>query len=64
VNRKGKRISREDAIDARAGWVGRAILACEDSAADGLAGPKANRAAGSAGQQSRKKEISELKLDF
>jgi hypothetical protein len=28
VNRKGKRISREDVTDARAGWAGRAILSC------------------------------------
>jgi hypothetical protein len=27
VNRKGKRISREDTTDARAGWAGRAISA-------------------------------------
>jgi hypothetical protein len=64
VNRKGKRISREDATDARAGWAGRAILACGDSTAGGLAGPKTKRAVGSAGPKIRKKEISELKLDF
>jgi hypothetical protein len=28
VNQKGKRISREDATDARAGLAGRALLAC------------------------------------
>jgi hypothetical protein len=28
VNQKGKRISSEDATDARAGWVGRALSAC------------------------------------
>jgi hypothetical protein len=28
VNRRGKRISREDATDAGAGWAGRVILAC------------------------------------
>jgi hypothetical protein len=28
VNRKGKRISREDVTDARAGWAGRALSAC------------------------------------
>jgi hypothetical protein len=44
VIRKGKRISRKDATDARAGW--------------------AKQAAGSAGPKIRKKEISELKLDF
>jgi hypothetical protein len=64
VNRKGKRISREDATDARAGWAGRAILACGDGAASGLAGPEAKRVAGSAGLKIRKKEISELKLEF
>jgi hypothetical protein len=64
VNRKGKRISREDVTDARAGWAGRAILACGDGTAGGLAGPEAKRAAGSAGLKIRKKEISELKLEF
>jgi hypothetical protein len=58
VIRKGKRISCEDATDARAGW------ACGDGAASGLAGPEAKQAAGSAGPKIRKKEISELKLDF
>jgi hypothetical protein len=46
VNRKGKRISREDATDGQARWAGRAILACGDGAAGGLAGPEAKRAAG------------------
>jgi hypothetical protein len=64
VNRRGKRISREDATDARAGWADRAISSCGDGAAGGLAGPEAKRAAGSAGPKIRKKEISELKLDF
>jgi hypothetical protein len=64
VNQKGKRISREDATDAQAGWAGRAILACGDGAAGGLAGPEAKRAGGSVGPKNRKKEISELKLDF
>jgi hypothetical protein len=64
MNRKGKRISREDATDARAGWAGRAISACGDGAAGGLAGPEAKRAAGSAGPKIKKKEISKLKLDF
>jgi hypothetical protein len=64
VNRKGKCISREDATDARAGWAGRAISACGNGAAGGLAGPEAKRAAGSAEPKIRKKEISELKLDF
>jgi hypothetical protein len=64
VNRKGKRISHEDATDARAGWGRRVISACGDGTAGGLAGPEAKRAAGSAGPKIRKKEISELKLDF
>jgi hypothetical protein len=40
------------------------ISACGDGAAGGLAGPEAKRAAGSAEPKIRKKEISELKLDF
>jgi hypothetical protein len=64
VTRKGKCISLEDVTDARAGWAGRAILACGDGATGGLAGPEAKRAAGSARPKIRKKEISELKLDF
>jgi hypothetical protein len=64
VNERGKRISREDATDAWAGWAGWEITACRDGAAGGLAGPEAKRAAGSAGPKIRKKEISELKLDF
>jgi hypothetical protein len=40
------------------------ILACGDGAAGGLARPEAKRAAGSAGPKIRKKETSELKLDF
>jgi hypothetical protein len=64
VNPKGKRISHEDATDAWAGWADRAISACGDGAAGGLAGPEAKQAAGSAGLKIREKEISELKLDF
>jgi hypothetical protein len=55
VSRKGKRISREDATDARAGWAGRSILAFGDDAADGLAGPEDKRAVGSTGPKIRKK---------
>jgi hypothetical protein len=55
VNRKGKRISREDATDARAGWAGQAILACGDDAAVGQAGLEAKRAARSVGPKIRKK---------
>jgi hypothetical protein len=57
VNRRGKRIFREDATDARAGWAGRAISACGDGAAGGRAGPEAKRAAGSAGPKIRKKKF-------
>jgi hypothetical protein len=55
VNRKGKRISREEATNARAGRAGRAISACGDGAAGGRAGPEAKRPAGSAGPKIRKK---------
>jgi hypothetical protein len=55
VNRKEKRISREDATDARAGWADRVILACGDGAAGGWAGLEAKRAAGSTGPKIRKK---------
>jgi hypothetical protein len=65
MNRRGKRISREDATDAWAGWAGRVISACGDNAAGGLDGPEAKRAGGgSVGPKIRKKEVSELKLDF
>jgi hypothetical protein len=57
VNRKGKRISREDATDARAEWAGRVISACGDGTTGGLAGPEAKRAAGSAGPKIRKKKF-------
>ena len=40
------------------------ILSSGDGVAGGLAGPEAKRAAGSAGPKIKKKEISELKLDF
>jgi hypothetical protein len=53
VNRRGKHISREDTTDAWAGWAGRAISACGDGVADGLAGPEAKRAAGSTGPKIR-----------
>jgi hypothetical protein len=39
------------------------ILACEDGAAGGLAGPEAERAVGSAGLKGRTR-ISELKIGF
>jgi hypothetical protein len=64
VNRRGKRISHEDATDARAGWAGRAILACGDGAAGGQVGPEAKRAVGLAGPKIRKKKFLNLKLDF
>jgi hypothetical protein len=56
VNQKGKRISREDVTDTRAGWAGRAISACGDGVAGGPAGPEAKRAAGSAGPKIWKKK--------
>jgi hypothetical protein len=40
------------------------ISAYGDGAADGLAGPEAERATGSAGPKIRKKEISKLKFYF
>jgi hypothetical protein len=64
VNRKGKRISREDATDTRAGWAGRAILACGDGAAGGLAGPEAKRAAALAGPKIRKKRNFQIEIGF
>jgi hypothetical protein len=47
-----------------AGWAGSACLAARPKRSGGLAGSEAKRAAGSAGPKIRKKEISELKLDF
>jgi hypothetical protein len=64
VNQKGKCISREDANDSRAGWVGRAISACGDGAAIGLAGPEAKRAAGWPGWKSGKKRNFRIKIGF
>jgi hypothetical protein len=57
VNRRGKRISREDATDTLGGWAGRVISACGDGAAGGLARPEAKRAAGSARPKIRKKKF-------
>jgi hypothetical protein len=54
-NRKGKRISREDATDARAGWAAVTISACRDGVAGGLAGTEAKRTVGSVGPKIRKK---------
>jgi hypothetical protein len=45
-------------------WAGSACLAARPKRSGGLARPEAKRAAGSAGSKIRKKEISELKLDF
>jgi hypothetical protein len=64
VNRRGKRISCEDATDAWAGWAGRAILARGDGAAGGLAGLEAKRAVGSAGPKIRKKRNFRIKIGF
>jgi hypothetical protein len=63
VNQKGKRISRKDAADARAGWAGRVISACEDHAAGGRAGPEAKRVAGSVGPKVRKRNF-RIKIGF
>jgi hypothetical protein len=64
VNRKGKRMSREDATNARARWARWAISACGDGAAGGLAGPEAKRAAGSARPKIRKKRNFRIKIGF
>jgi hypothetical protein len=54
---KGKTYSREDATNARARWASRAVSACGGSEAGGLAGPKAEWAARSAGPKVRKKNF-------
>jgi hypothetical protein len=64
VNRKGKRISREDATDARAGWAGRG-----DFSLWGRRGRWAGWARGRTGRkvgkaESKEKIISELKIGF
>jgi hypothetical protein len=64
VNQRGKYISRKDATDARAGWAGRAISACWDGVASGLAGPEAKRAAGSAGPKNQEKRNFRIKIGF
>jgi hypothetical protein len=64
VNQRGKHISREDATDARAGWAGRAISACWDGVAGGLAGPEAKRAARSAGPKNQEKRNFRIKIGF
>jgi hypothetical protein len=73
MNRKGKRISREDATDARARWAGRDDFGLRGRLGQWLAGPEAKWAGGARGQVGRgvgraenqeKNEISELKLDF
>jgi hypothetical protein len=57
VNQKGKRISREDATDARAGWADRAISACGDGAVGGRAGQRPSGPWGRLGQKSGKKKF-------
>jgi hypothetical protein len=57
ANQKGRRISREDATDARLGGSAGTVSACGGGAASGLAGPKAEWAARSAGPKIRKKEF-------
>jgi hypothetical protein len=64
VNQKGKRISREDATDERAGWADWAISASGDGTASGLAGPEAKQAAGSAGPKIKKKRNFRIKIGF
>jgi hypothetical protein len=54
---KGETYSHEDATDAWARWAGGAVLACGGSEASGLAGPKAEWAARSAGLKVRKKNF-------
>jgi hypothetical protein len=57
VNRIGKRISREDATDARAGLAGRGDFSLRDGAAGGLAGPEAKRATRLAGPKARENDF-------
>jgi hypothetical protein len=57
VNRKGKRISREDATDARAGWARRAISACGDDAAVGWLSQRPSGPRGRPGRKSGKKKF-------
>jgi hypothetical protein len=49
ANQKGKRISREDATDARLDGPTGTVLACGGCVVSGLAGPEAEWAARSAG---------------
>jgi hypothetical protein len=53
----GKMYSREDVIDARARWAGRGGFGLGGSESSGLAGPKAEWAARSAGPKVRKKNF-------
>jgi hypothetical protein len=57
ANQKGRRISREDATDARLGGPAKTVSACGGGAASGRAGPEAEWAARSAGPKIRKKEF-------
>jgi hypothetical protein len=63
VIRKGKRIFREDATNARARWVGRDDFVLRGRRGGGLAGPEAERAAGWTEPKARRR-ISELKIGF
>jgi hypothetical protein len=63
ANQRGRRISREDATDARLGGSAGTVSSCGGGAASGLAGPEAEWAAWSTGPKSRKR-ISELKIGF
>jgi hypothetical protein len=65
VNQTGKCISREDAIDAWAGWAGRGDFSLRGMARPvGWLGQRPSGSRGRPGQKSGKKEISDLKLDF
>jgi hypothetical protein len=61
VNRKGKRISREDATDARAGWAGRDdfVLWGQRGWWAGWARGQAGRGVGRAKNQEKKKFLNE-----
>jgi hypothetical protein len=64
VNRKGKRIFREDATDARAGWAGRGDFSLRGIARPvGWLGQRPNGPQGWPGRK-QGKMISELKIGF
>jgi hypothetical protein len=64
VNQKGKRISREDATDARAGWASRGNFGLRGTAQPvGWLGQRPNGPQGWMGRK-QGKMISELKIGF